>query len=271
MTMAKGISLHIGLNRVDPAHYEGWDGTLNACEADARDMQALAKSSKFKPMPLLLTAQATAKAVSAAIKKAAKTLVKGDIFFMTYSGHGGQVRDTNGDEDDDRMDETWVLFDRQLVDDELYALWGGFKAGVRIVVFSDSCHSGSVVRMAPPMISGGPRERLMPRQVGEKVEAAHQALYRGIQAAHPGAEKATVKASILLISGCMDNQTSLDGEHNGAFTEMLLKVWNGGKFRGSYRRFRDTIVSRMPASQSPNYFFVGAPDRAFEAQRPFKI
>jgi hypothetical protein len=271
MTMAKGISLHIGLNRVDPAHYEGWDGTLNACEADARDMQALAKSSKFKPMPLLLTAQATAKAVSAAIKKAAKTLVKGDIFFMTYSGHGGQVRDTNGDEDDDRMDETWVLFDRQLVDDELYALWGGFKAGVRIVVFSDSCHSGSVVRLAPPMISGGPRERLMPRQVGEKVEAAHQALYRGIQAAHPGAEKATVKASILLISGCMDNQTSLDGEHNGAFTEMLLKVWNGGKFRGSYRRFRDTIVSRMPASQSPNYFFVGAPDRAFEAQRPFKI
>jgi hypothetical protein len=271
MTMAKGISLHIGLNRVDPAHYEGWDGTLNACEADARDMQALAKSSKFKPMPLLLTAQATAKAVSAAIKKAAKTLVKGDIFFMTYSGHGGQVRDTNGDEDDDRMDETWVLFDRQLVDDELYALWGGFKAGVRIVVFSDSCHSGSVVRLAPPMISGGPRERLMPRQVGEKVEAAHQALYRGIQAAHPGAEKATVKASILLISGCMDNQTSLDGEHNGAFTEMLLKVWNGGKFRGSYRRFRDTIVSRMPASQSPNYFFAGAPDRAFEAQRPFKI
>lgn len=269
--MAKGISLHIGLNRVDPGHYEGWDGTLNACEADAHDMHALAKASKFKPMPLLLTKKATTRAVSAAIQKAAKTLAKGDIFFMTYSGHGGQVRDENGDEDDDRMDETWVLFDRQLVDDELYALWGQFKAGVRILVLSDSCHSGSVVRVAPPMLSGGPRVRLMPRQVGEKVEAAHQALYRGIQAAHPGAETAKVKASVLLISGCMDNQTSLDGEHNGAFTEMLLKVWNGGKFRGSHRRLRDTIVSRMPASQCPNYFFVGAANRAFEAQRPFTV
>ena len=269
--MAKGLSLHIGLNRVDPAHYEGWDGTLNACEADARDMQALAKTNKFKPLGLLLTEDATTDAVSKAIKRAAKTLVKGDIFFMTYSGHGGQVRDTNGDEKDDRMDETWVLYDRQLVDDELYDLWGGFKAGVRILVLSDSCHSGSVVRMTPPMLSVGPRVRLMPREVCEKVEAAHQALYRKIQAAHPGAEKAKVRASVLLISGCMDNQTSLDGAHNGAFTEMLLKVWHGGKFRGNYRRFRDMIVSRMPSSQTPNYFFVGAPNQTFQAQRPFKV
>ena len=29
MTGTKGIALHIGLNRVDPAHYSGWDGTLH--------------------------------------------------------------------------------------------------------------------------------------------------------------------------------------------------------------------------------------------------
>jgi hypothetical protein len=28
--------------------------------------------------------------------------------------------------------------------------------------------------------------------------------------------------------GCQDNQTSMDGDHNGAFTEQLLKVWNQG-------------------------------------------
>ncbi len=50
---------------------------------------------------------------------------------------------------------------------------------------------------------------------------------------------------------------------------MLLKVWNSDKFRGSYRRFRGAIVSRrLPASQSPSYFFAGDPDRAFEAQGP---
>lgn len=41
--MAKGISLHIGLNSVDPVHYQGWDGKLAACEFDAKDMVALAR------------------------------------------------------------------------------------------------------------------------------------------------------------------------------------------------------------------------------------
>ena len=41
--MAQGVSIHIGLNHVDPKHYQGWDGALNACVADAKDMCALAK------------------------------------------------------------------------------------------------------------------------------------------------------------------------------------------------------------------------------------
>ena len=45
--MAKGLSLHIGLNHVDPTHYQGWDGALIACIADARDMRALGKKKGF--------------------------------------------------------------------------------------------------------------------------------------------------------------------------------------------------------------------------------
>jgi hypothetical protein len=44
--MPQGISVHIGLNSVDPRQYEGWAGQLTACEADAKDMQALAKKTK---------------------------------------------------------------------------------------------------------------------------------------------------------------------------------------------------------------------------------
>ena len=47
-------------------------------------------------------------------------------------------------------------------------------------------------------------------------------------------------------------------EENGAFTGTLKKVWNNGKFAGGYRKFRDKIVSLMPSSQTPNYYFVGA-------------
>jgi hypothetical protein len=60
--MAKGISLHIGINRVDPDHYDGWDGPLVACEADANDMAAIAKELGYDQRKLLATARATRKA-----------------------------------------------------------------------------------------------------------------------------------------------------------------------------------------------------------------
>ncbi len=53
--------------------------------------------------------------------------------------------------------------------------------------------------------------------------------------------------AVILISGCQDNQTSMDGEHNGAFTEQLLKVWNQGGFQGNYGNFHARIKARMPA------------------------
>ncbi|MDP9071378.1 MAG: caspase family protein, partial [Actinomycetota bacterium] len=40
MDDVRGMSLHIGLNRVDPDGYNGWSGDLAGCENDARDMRA---------------------------------------------------------------------------------------------------------------------------------------------------------------------------------------------------------------------------------------
>ena len=142
--MAQGLSIHIGLNSVDPNHYNGWSGKLNACEADAKDMARIASERKFDTTTILTT-KATAAAVTKAIGDAAGELEEGDILFLTYSGHGGQVPDRNRDESDTK-DETWVLYDRQLVDDEIYDLYSKFAKGTRILVFSDSCHSGTVNR-----------------------------------------------------------------------------------------------------------------------------
>jgi len=78
------------------------------------------------------------------------------------------------------------------------------------------------------------------------------------------------KPSVLLISGCQDNQTSLDGEHNGAFTEKLLRVWDHGKFSGNYLSFHTRIRAALPPSQSPNLFALG-PSAAFLKQAPFTV
>ena len=139
------LSLHIGLNSVNPEHYEGWSGPLAACEFDANDMRDLAQARGIKAS-VLLTRDATRARTLAGIRAAAKALKAGDLFFLSYSGHGGQVEDVSGEDETDKLDETWCLFDGQLIDDELYFELTKFKKGVRIIVLSDSCHSGTVTR-----------------------------------------------------------------------------------------------------------------------------
>ena len=290
-TGPKALSLHIGLNGVSAAAYEGWDGPLAACEFDANDMAAIAKSKGMKPS-VLLTKKATRDNMLAAMRSAAKALRAGDLFFLSYSGHGGQVPDIDNEEPD-RKDETWCLYDGQLIDDELYFELSKFAAGVRILVLSDSCHSGTVTRERPPPPPPGMRPKLMPEGVARRVYEAHRAFYdklqRDVLKAAGGAvidpdaalsqvgaagQTATVvgqfKPAALLISGCQDNQTSMDGDHNGAFTEQLLKVWNHGAFKGTYGSFHARIRAALPPSQSPNLFVLGnaAP---FLAQVPFTV
>jgi len=290
---ARAMSLHVGLNAVDPKAYEGWSGPLAACEFDAHDMAAIAKS-KAMATTVLLTKAGTRKAVLAGIRGAAAKLAPGDLFLLTYSGHGGQIPDASGDEAD-KQDETWCLYDGQLIDDELYFELGKFGPGVRILVLSDSCHSGTVTRARPAPPPPGMRSKLMPAEVGLRVYQKHQAFYDRLQAsvakaagkagiADPDAVLSTLsvqsgrltaitkkfRAAALLISGCQDNQTSLDGDHNGAFTGRLREVWNNGKFAGNYAQFHATIKAGMPASQTPNLYLIGDA-AAFVAQTPFTV
>jgi len=288
---AKALSLHVGLNVVSAAHYSGWDGPLSACEYDARDMAALATAQGMKPT-VLLTKKATRKGVLDAMGAAARALKTGDLFFLSFSGHGGQIPDQAGEEAD-RKDETWCLYDGQLIDDELYAQLARFAEGVRILVLSDSCHSGTVTReLPPPAPPPGMRAKMMPDAVAMRVYREHQAFYDQIKdearaaggaAIDPDSALAQVattsqasgkvvnfRPAAILISGCQDNQTSMDGEHNGAFTEKLLRVWGNGSFQGNYARLHARVRAALPATQSPNLFVLG-PAGPFLAQRPFTV
>jgi hypothetical protein len=284
--MPTGLSVHIGLNQVDPVAYDGWSGDLRACEQDAADMARLADTAGFEVTDPMLSGAATAEAVTSVLETAAGRLADGDILFLTYSGHGGQVPDLNHDETGDRLDETWVLYDRQLVDDELFGLFGKFAKGVRIWMLSDSCHSGTVARQLPELLSAGElgrrfntddpaevgrRLRAMPQPVQSAVYKRDRDLYDRIQNTRTAKDLAKIDASVLQISGCQDNQTSADGIVNGLFTGTLLEVWRGGAFPGSYRALHREVVKKMPPDQTPHLFLAGAPRPAFARQRPFTI
>lgn len=266
--MKKAISLHIGLNYVDPEHYAGWDGQLTAAEFDSADMHLIAKAEGFEAK-LLQRSDATMAAVKNEIGKVAQKLVAGDIFMVTYSGHGGQVPDIGNDEAD-LLDETWCLYDGQLIDDEIESLWASFEKGVRILIFSDSCHSGTIAKsmLNLELLKTALRPKFMPREIAISTYLKNRDRYLKENHSIP---KAEVKASVKLISGCQDNQYSYDGTFNGQFTARLKSVWNGGKFNGNYKDFHQKICDGMPGNQTPNHYNTGVIDSIFNAQRPFQI
>lgn len=286
--LARGYSLHVGLNSVDPQHYEGWSGPLSACEFDCEDMANLATSVGYAAT-VLKTADATRDAVIGAIRDAAGRMRAGDIFLLSYSGHGSQVPDFNGDEKlerpEDAVDETLCLFDGQLVDDELYALWSAFPADSRVLAVFDCCHSGTAVKgvMIDEMIATAtsPDEvpRVVPRAVAARVARANQAFYRKISddvtATWGGPVtremERPVAASVRLISACQDNQVALDGLTNGLFTGKLLETWGAGAFQGDYAAFHKAIADLMPPTQTPNHYTTGLASPSYTAQRPFDI
>lgn len=182
----RAMSLHIGIDRVDPARYGGWDGALSGCERDARTMTDIARMEGFPDPRQLFTRQATSGAILAEIRRAAGALEAGGTFLLTYAGHGGQAADPTGDEETDQLDETWVAYDRQILDDELEQVFAEFAAGVHVVVVSDSCHSGTVHRAMPPMADGtedaGSREQSPQYRFAE----LKQSFYRDLALPRPG-------------------------------------------------------------------------------------
>jgi metacaspase-1 len=275
----RGLSLHVGLNNIDPAHYGGSDGRLEACVNDAEAMEKLALAQGFKVLGVLRDAQGTRQAVKDAFTQAAATLKSGDIFLFTYSGHGSFVPDENGDEPD-KADETWCLYDGMLVDDEVYLMWQAFAPGVRIFVLLDCCHSGSAIKDFMSFPAGGQavkkaRARALPPSIAKKTWMTNRAIYKAISdataAAAPGTPAKDPACTVTLISGCQDDQVSIDDWPNGAFTAQVLAAWNDGAFQGTLADFHTQITAAMSSDQQPNLYTVGAANPVFAGQRPFTV
>jgi hypothetical protein len=113
----------------------------------------------------------------------------GDVFWFHYSGHGSQMRDQSGDEKDG-MDESVQPVDYfrngSIVDDEFRAhMVDVLPAGVTLYAIFDCCHSGTLLELS---------------HVYNEQENSF--------ASDSTVEDTT--ASVYMISGCMNVQTSAD-------------------------------------------------------------
>lgn len=267
---ANGLALCIGLNAVDPDFYEGWDGKLNACENDATAMAHYLGNRGFHTTTLL-TKAATRNAVMQKLADYAKIARPCDIIVVTNSSHGGQVPDYDNTEADG-MDETICMYDGQIIDDELEAAWAKFQAGVRIVFVSDSCHSGTVAR---ELFSAHNRlldlalgSKAVPHAVQTDIAISQDSTLR-LRKAEVSRQHSEIKASVLALGACQDNQTAMDGAVNGAFTGELLNSLRNNK--DGYGAVVARVRRVLPPSQTPSYTYAGPRFSSFEHLAAFSI
>ena len=242
-------ALCIGIN-----NYPGTANDLSGCVNDAHDWAALLTKKGFA-VTTLLDAAATKAAMVGAIDAMIEAAAKGDSLIITYSGHGTWVPDSSGDEPDGR-DEALCPHDLSskgaLLDDDIHTLFAKRAAGVRIVLISDSCHSGSVSRGSEEDLDPGvPRIRFMPPEAWMPKKNQPPAALRST-ATRSGFSRS---GGDLLLAGCLDTEysydTSFNGRANGAFTYYAIKALGDIKASASYAKWFQAIRAYLPSTRLP--------------------
>lgn len=143
-------ALLIGIN------YTGQEGALTGCHNDVFNMRDyLVEVQGFKKENIAILVDdgknylPTKKNILWAVQSLVRNCRSGDVVFTHFSGHGGRVKDTSGDEADG-YDECLVPVNFKeagfIKDDDLYtALVGPMSRGVTVTSLMDCCHSGTVL------------------------------------------------------------------------------------------------------------------------------
>jgi hypothetical protein len=265
--VATGISIHIGVNRVDPTGYGGWEGGHRGCENDAAAMARIAEGAGFATQ--LLTQEATSVETIAALNRATDALQDGDFLLMSFSGYGGRVGAF--DSSNPRLGDTWALYDRQLIlEVELFSALRRLASGTRILVVADTCVQLSVPRAMNGLPWEAPAEKWLPHDVLGDAYAAQREVYDGILGAQTEIGGGSDEPALVVFHSCMPYQAALDGDPYSVFTEGFLNVWKRGGFR-NYRQLQRRLSSYLPPTQTPELTTVGELGAALAGQRPFAL
>lgn len=220
-------ALLIGIN------YKGTRNALNGCINDVNTMRnyLVGKRRYSRRNITTLTDDSTIKPTKKNILEQLKLLVRksnsADEIWLHYSGHGSYTIDRNSDESD-RRDELIVPLDHSkegnILDDQLHAYINGVSKKCRMYAIMDCCHSGTILDL--------------------------KWRYEGNERSTVENSKSKINSNILMISGCLDNQTSADAYINkdwaGAMTTAFIKC-------EAYNTCQELLVSMRKYLKSGRY------------------
>ncbi|KAL8992025.1 MAG: hypothetical protein Q9169_007435 [Polycauliona sp. 2 TL-2023] len=238
-------ALLIGIN------YFSQRGQLRGCINDVKNMSTYLNGNfgyAREDMVLLTDDQQNpmSQPTKANILRAMHWLVKdarpNDSLFFHYSGHGGQTKDLDGDEEDGYDEVIYPVDFRtagHIVDDEMHRVMvQSLQPGVRLTAIFDSCHSGSALDL-PYIYStqGVLKEPNLAKEAGQGLLGIVSAYARGDMGSMASTamglfKKATAgdatyernkqtktsPADVIMWSGSKDTQTSQDAQIAGQAT-----------------------------------------------------
>jgi hypothetical protein len=198
-------------------NYVGTQHALAGCINDVLNMQSQFQTffpacKDYRVITDNTATKPTKANILAALSWLTTGLKPGQNVYFHYSGHGGSVRDTNGDEVSGLDSCIYPVTGGRLetiTDDELRgALATKIPAGCKCFVVLDSCHSGTAVDL---------------RYLWQAPTAGSLTYTE---------DKKYIKTAgeVLFLSGCRDTQTAADtvdmtGRPAGALTMALLATW----------------------------------------------
>lgn len=205
----RGKGVLFGLNY---AHCK--NGKLKGCINDVNNMSKYIQQKLHIPVDVYTddidTTSTSYRGIIKVFRNLAQDTIKYNLDFVWihYSGHGSNMKDTSGDEADG-MDEGLVPSDYEscgiIIDDVIHKIFTTFSPKTQILFICDACHSGSILDLKYTWDTEG------------QCKIDNNICF--------------IPAKTILISGCMDHQTSADafnvlgdGKYVGALSASILKI-----------------------------------------------
>lgn len=265
--------LVIGINYVGTSH------ELQGCVRDAEQVYHMLKYDLAYDQVTLMTGEssgrnrATKANIIGNIQRLVSSARSGDQLFLHYSGHGTQVTDYSGSEDDGK-DECLVPLDSDsagyIVDDELRELIvDNLPSGVRLIAVFDCCNSGTALDLRFKL-------RVAKETIKFRVNRVDFSNFRDfviyvLKHGFTGYQHSTIeeliithdvpssRGEVIMISGCRDNQYSLDNSEGGVLTLSLLEVLKRNDYHVSYadllKQLRVEVKNQHRSPQVPQMTF----------------
>jgi metacaspase-1 len=219
-------ALLIGIN------YKDTEGELRGCVNDVNDLKKML-TSKYDYSPSNVTTVIDSQATRENILKQFTQLLRsgksGETLFVSFSGHGYYWDDNYNKDEIDGKDELIVTVDNYaIVDDELKNIIdANLKENVTLIALFDNCHSGTILDLPYHYFK-------------EDKEMIHHSLCKD------------TKGTVICLSGCRDDQVSMDaylqGNFNGALTFHFVEMLTHNRSL-TWKKLVDSLRSNLELKQ----------------------